>query len=475
MSTSQTKEDTPMTEVANAMDGNEQTDASKAVVTLIMRTKLGESKQKFLLADLIKIDYFKNNLSGRWKYDEPEHISSNEMNFATPELESLIFYMKNGIINRKFALQRLPYFCHAFDYLTAGGKLTVKEFALFFTKCVPAVTHEQLVSLKSLCTTNECSVLLQAIKAQIKRFDESHEHFHAKMLRKWETAPIKLLASVDAVAAEVFMDQFQVDRPPEPVRNDPWDRGDDYDDYDDYMNQYGYDEYGQSDDDHDLPQFSGQIKYTTSRDDLHELWAGIAQRKLCLQYPEILDRISSLKYYGGREASIVESEVSATDINVHMAQTLVKIAVDTTELILTENVGKPKVLKNKLNNFKFKAMINNFYELINESSSARSYVLTLMKSVCATLFALEKAGYDTVDVMKAVFSYSRDNNWFWVAAQKEEKWITVEVPNHYSVEVVDHVCEFILDYILSSEYKSNPCSRAYIRFIKKHKNIELPV
>mmetsp|Transcript_54202 Transcript_54202/g.89719 ORF Transcript_54202/g.89719 Transcript_54202/m.89719 type:complete len:470 (-) Transcript_54202:185-1594(-) len=461
------------------MEDEKQEAATQDKMTLILNTKLGQSKQEFLLSDLLCIDYFQSSLSGRWNKSDPIIIASKDLNFAVQELELVIFYKQNDCINRKYALNRLPFFCQALDYFT-GEKLSADVCDRFFEQCVPAVTPAQLVSLKLSCASKECGVLLQAVHDQIKRFDDRSKRFHSKIFAKWETAPIKLLTSMDSVAAAVFIRAFYVDRPPPPPggMND-----DEYRNYNEmcehYAEEEAYSRYmnGEDDDYEEMEEcedkkYSGQIYYTTLRNDLPALWACIFQRKLYKSQPQIFDRIFELEYYNGGEVNTLVREMgdTPTDISVNVAATLVRIAVDTTEALFAEHAYSENTWDTK---DKFKQMIANFCELMVESSTAQHCVQLLVKSVGVKLVTLAKAGHDVDDAAIALFDCEYD--WFGLVAKQEEKWITEQLPNHFPIEVVETVCETILDYILSDEYQANPCSPAYIQFIEKHKDIELNV
>eukprot|EP01083_Nonionella_stella_P030144 82723_1 len=63
--------------------------------SLMLDTKLGQSRKVFCVNNLKQITYFKNLLSGRWKHEDDISISSQELNFAITEIECILFYKKN--------------------------------------------------------------------------------------------------------------------------------------------------------------------------------------------------------------------------------------------------------------------------------------------------------------------------------------------------------------------------------------------
>eukprot|EP01084_Bolivina_argentea_P134200 236755_1 len=381
-------------------------------VALTMDTKLGNSKADFLLTDLQRITYFKNQLSGRWNNDNTINISSNDLNCSVNELESLIFYKKCKKINPKYPHQRLPYFCNALDYFTE--KIEQKIFEKYFCQCIPAIQYKQLITLKSLCDTKECSMLSAAIKQSIQQINDAKKKYHDKILNNWTEVSLKCLICNDYVAAAVFISKFKIAS---------WDT----------------------------------FLHTRNASDLNKLWDYIVKQKVYLKYPQILKAIYDLKkgddsyYY---------------TVGKDLAESLINIAVNTIEIIFGN-----KDLCNDSNKKGIKQMIVNFLRLISsqEFKGHQAVLYALVKAIAVKLLELENKNICTFDSISGVFELTKI--WFAGCAKKKEEWIITQTPMTHSAQVMQPLFDGICSYIASKEYTKNPCLPIYIDFVNKYTNI----
>eukprot|EP01083_Nonionella_stella_P131332 398951_1 len=231
----------------------DEKDSSDATTqTLMLDTKLDQSRKAFYVRDLKLITYFKNQLSGRWKNVDVITIANKELNFALPEIECILFYKKNKTICATYPCTRLSHLCNALDYFTET--IGSDTFTFYLYKCVPPIPLAQLVSIRSLDDVKQYKPLLTAIDEVVKSTDHKTNKMNDKVVMNWKYVPCKMLICCEYIAVTIFSKHWKL---------------------------YG-------DNDHVL-------LYHRKPAEVISLWNYIQRNKLYIQHPQIFTAIHALK------------------------------------------------------------------------------------------------------------------------------------------------------------------------------------
>eukprot|EP01083_Nonionella_stella_P030143 82722_1 len=176
--------------------------------SLMLDTKLGQSRKVFCVNNLKQITYFKNLLSGRWKHEDDISISSQELNFAITEIECILFYKKNRTICATYPCARLSHLCNALDYFaeTIGSD----TFKLYLSKLVPPISLDQLVSLRSLDDVKQYKPLLTAIDEVVKSTDHKTNKMNDKVVMNWKNVSCEMLICCEYIAVTIFSKHWKL-------------------------------------------------------------------------------------------------------------------------------------------------------------------------------------------------------------------------------------------------------------------------
>eukprot|EP01084_Bolivina_argentea_P291628 501227_1 len=122
-------------------------DDEKKVESIELRldTKLGQFKRKFAVKDLKRLQYFENQLSGRWNTDQFITISSQDICFADTDLAQLIYYKKENKIDAlHYKRDRLIFLLNACDYF--AEPIDAETICNYLCSSCPSITIKELTN-----------------------------------------------------------------------------------------------------------------------------------------------------------------------------------------------------------------------------------------------------------------------------------------------------------------------------------------
>eukprot|EP01083_Nonionella_stella_P018306 51030_1 len=481
-----TNDDEKASEITEAKSLDDEDDSK---ISLKMHTKLGDSHDEFYIADLKRMKYFENQLSGRWNNRNAIHITSDELNFDVNELKALLYFKQRGAMPAKYPYQRLPFLCHALDYFTE--EITDDTFVEYFAAHIPTIRPKELHAFKSSCQSQECKTLSNAINKYLHQITGIASKINAKIVNNWRDVSSELLICNEYIAASIFVSHFKL------------------------IGRWMY-------------QLSYFLEFAEHRDakDLNLLWNYISHHRLYLHYPQIIGNLFSLEH---------QSDIK---ISKDTAQTMITITLDVIDAVYRET-------KLEMKDYKMKSLIMNYYKIIkdqkfeqNTSECCYDFMMEVLKKLLSlrmgnedlfnktfdidvvnllvnnfsdmltailkrdlvhdietinqllnkeekcTLLKLLLENHHKMklevkqlqDIVKPLIEVDYDQSfiltilWFPLFMNTHVEWITKELPNETSWNALQTLIFGISDYIASAQYPHNRCPKVYIEFINEFTN-----